>query len=192
MTDTLLATGLLATRIELWTVAADARGIWVLHGGAVYSEPLRQAANPLLNPEVAHRTVGELLEGLGAERQVRLIHSTSWRATADGILLTYVAVLGGHGQLAGHGPFEWVRDVWRDAIPLSPRLLKLVCNPVPHGATERPVARDIEVLTHGVRHFKMLLRTDATAAAALDDYWRFHLGDPQITETFAGLYQHTL
>ena len=174
----------LAVRVEVWPVAADRFGIWLVspEGDAWRSDLLRADNEP-------HRAVQQVLRehpeqrhaAGGAADSVRLLHSPSWRMDRDAVVLTYVAVLGGHGS------HEYVRDVWPDARPISHELTDAVGKPFPHGPIEPPTPRYIDVLLHGIRHLRFLLDTDDSARAELDDYWQLHLYN--LHPALAGMYR---
>lgn len=193
----------MGVRVEVWPVAADPAGIWLLteDGDAWRSGPIQAGSEP-------HREVTELIRLHGEQRAIALLHSTSWRVDTgvtggveDALVLTYIAVLGSHGR-AGlryadergpanlHGDFEYVRELWPWARPLSLRLVEQVGRPPYHAADAPPAPRHIDVLMHAVRHLRFLLDTDVSAKAALDDHWRMHLGD--LRPSLAGMYQHAL
>jgi len=187
-------TGRLGVQVEVWPLAADRYGIWLVspEGDAWRSDLLAADTEP-------HRAVQEVLRGhdghpaaaAGALDAVRLVHSTSWRTDRAGgdnaVVLTYVAVLGGHGLVGGGGDMEFVRDVWSDARPLTLEVSDAVGKPHNRSPIEPPTPRYIDVLMHGVRHLRFLLDTDAQATAALDDHWRDHLRN--LEPALAGMYQ---
>ncbi|MFC7650295.1 hypothetical protein ACFQX6_65735 [Streptosporangium lutulentum] len=166
----------LGVKVEVWPVAADKFGIWLVspEGDAWRSEPITSDTEP-------HKTVEHLLDARHEFNRVRLLHSTSWRTEQDSIVLTYIAVLGGHGS------HEYVPDIWPQARPLSLGLAEQVGKPIPHGPTEPPTPRYIDVLMHGVRHLRFLMDTDVHAKAGLDDCWQTHLY--MLQPTLAGMYQ---
>ncbi len=179
-----IARPLLSVRVEVWPVAADESGIWLVspEGDAWQSDVIEADTEP-------HRAVNDLLRTKpgyrnaagGALDAVQLLHSTSWRADRDAVVLTYVAVLGGHGSHA------FVREAWPEARPLGPQLTDSVGKPFPHGAIEPPTPRYIDVLLHAIRHLRFLLDTDVSAQAALDEHWRQYLR--QLQPALAGMYR---
>ncbi|MQA15580.1 MAG: hypothetical protein GEV09_15865 [Pseudonocardiaceae bacterium] len=156
---------------EVWPVAADELGIWLLSGRDAWrGDRIPADSEP-------HFEVEGLLYAHRVERAA-LLHSTSWRPDGPHVVLTYMAVIGVN---------ELVRDEWPAALPVSAELLPHVGNPFPHGPTEVPVARDIDVLHHGLRHLRFLLDTDSSARDALTRWWKEHLS--QLTPTLAGMYE---
>ncbi|GAA3430386.1 hypothetical protein ACQP10_38500 (plasmid) [Streptosporangium sandarakinum] len=167
---------LLGVKVEVWPVAADQLGIWLIspEADAWRSEHITADTEP-------HKVVGRLLDDHDEFNRVRLLHSTSWRTDRDAVVLTYIAVLGGHGS------HEYVLDLWPEARPLSLGLTEAVGKPMPHGPIDPPTPRYIDVLLHAVRHLRFLLDTDTHAQAALDDLWQTHLY--KLQPALAGMYQ---
>jgi hypothetical protein len=157
--------------VEVWPVAADEIGIWLASGGDAWRSPRIPADSE------PHFEVESLLlaQGMG---DVTLLHSTSWRADGPTIVLTYIAVLPVDGL---------VRERWAGALPVSEDLLPTVGNPPPHGASEIPIPRYVDVLHHGLRHLRFLLDTDATARDALTGHWVQHL--TRLSPVLAGMYE---
>jgi len=156
--------------IECWPTAADEHGIWLVSGGDAWrSSPIPADSEP-------HFEVQLLLAGQDEHPPV-LLHSTSWRPDGPTIVLTYVAVLSCSGL---------VRDEWPAALPISAELLPTVGNPPPHGATEVPVPRYIDVLHHALRHLTFLTQSDAAAREALVGHWATHLAT--LEPALAGMY----
>ena len=78
--------GLMNVQVEVWPVAADAAGLWLLSdGGPWLSAPIPQDSDP-------HFEVEHLL-GNAAIANPPLLHSTSWRPDGPHVLLTYIAVV---------------------------------------------------------------------------------------------------
>ena len=84
-----------------------------------------------------------------------VVHSTSWRPTPDGLILTY-AVLPDPAP-----PEGTVRAVPADAEVVSS---SNAANPTP------PVVTVEHVLAHALRHLSMVARTSHTVAKAVDVY----------------------
>lgn len=160
----------MGVRLEIWALAADKFGIWLLSGPDAWRSPRIPADS---QPHFELETT--LLEhGMPAPA---LVHSTSWRHDDPHVILTYVATF----------PVDdLVRDVWPDALPVSPKLLPAVGNPPPHGAAEPPTVRYLDVLHHGVRHLAYLRGTDASARDALSGHWVTHL--ERLEPALAGMY----
>ena len=95
-------------------------------------------------------------------------------------MLTYVAIV----EYA-----ELVRDEWPDAAPVKTEVLEVVGKPLPHGPTEVPTPRYIDVLAHGLRHLRFLLDTDSESRSAIDNTWRSHL--TTFEPALSGMYEHS-
>lgn len=159
--------------VELWPVAADQEGLWLVSGRGPWRPTL-----PVPADSEPHAEVELLLRAHGiGEADVPLLHSTSWRLDAPHLLLTYLAVVRRPG---------FVRENWPGAEPISPRLLEVVGKPPTHDAAEPPLVRDLDVLAHALRHAAFLRDNDATAAAVLDEHWRTHLAT--LRPALAGMY----
>lgn len=173
----------LGVRVEVWPVAADEHAIWLV---APEADAWRSGIIPdRLESHQAARQILRAHNGYpnapgGAWDAVMLLHSTSWRADDDAVILTYVAALGGFGS------HEYVRDVWPHARPLTLTLTDTVGKPEPALPIDPPTPRYIDVLMHGVRHLAMLRDTDTAARDALDEHWVAHLG--RLQPTLAGMY----
>lgn len=157
--------------VEVWSISADACGIWLVSGGDAW----RSAAIPA--DSEPHFEVELLLAGHDAASPVCL-HSTSWRPDGPTVVLTYIAALVNSGV---------VLSQWPAALPVSADLLPVVGKPHPHGATEVPLPRYIDVLHHALHHLAYLVRTDGTVRAALPGYWAEHLAD--LESALAGMYE---
>jgi hypothetical protein len=146
--------------VEVWPVAADETRIWLVSGlGPWYSGPVMSDQEP-------HSEVEYALSQHGAVSDAVILHSTSWRVNEQSLLLTYMAVL---------RTSDPVLDTWPDANPVGLELAEHVGPTRPYRPTDPPEPRDIDVLLHGLRHLRFLSQTDATNAAALNEYWRIHL-----------------
>lgn len=146
--------------VEVWPVAADEAGIWLISGG----DALRWG--PVMADGDVHYEAETLLRGFGlALDEVPVIHSTSWRPDGPAIVLTYMAVVKADG---------YVLETWPQAAPVTAALPAAVGKAPPHAAAEVPVPRVVDVLLHGIRHLKFLAGPDGDAetAAALDANWR--------------------
>ena len=166
--------GPMATRVEVWPVAADEVGIWLVSGDDAWRPglPVMADGDPHFDVEM------ELSRHGVTEGQATLIHSTSWRVDGPSCVHTYIAVIPVDGL---------VRDQWPDALPVSLSVTQTVGKPLPHEAAEPPTPRYIDVLMHGLRHLRFLLDTDSTAAAALVDPWPTYLAE--LEPVLAGMYQ---
>ncbi|GAA1021468.1 hypothetical protein Aple_073670 [Acrocarpospora pleiomorpha] len=159
--------------VEVWPVSADPVGLWLVSGEDAWrSDAVMQDSDP-------HTAVTDLLAANNTHLDVKLLHSTSWRADEGAVVLTYVAVI---------GCSEFARDDWPNAKPISPALPDVVGKPISVEATEAPIPRYIDVLMHGLRHLQFLLQTDSTARAALCDSWRAHL--EAFRPALAGMYDY--
>lgn len=156
--------------VEVWPLAADEAGIWLLDRDAWRSAPIPADSEPHFEVEL---TMAE--HGL---HDVALLHSTSWRPDGPSVVLTYVAAV----HVAGP-----VRAEWSAAEPVPADLLPVVGNPLPHGAAEAPVPRYIDVLHHAIRHLCFLADTDAAARQALVGYWPTYL--EHLAPALAGMYE---
>lgn len=160
----------MTVRAEVWPVAADEVGIWLLSGqdawrtGAIMADSEPHAEVDL---ELATRDI-----------RAALLHSTSWRTDGTSVILTYMAVING-GSV--------VRAAWPNALPVTAGLADQVGRPPGHAPDEAPAPRYVDVLMHGLRHLKFLLDgNDATSAAAMGPLWARHL-EP-LTPALAGMY----
>jgi hypothetical protein len=168
-------TDVTTVRIEVWPISADSVGLWLISGNDAWrSGAITQDSDP-------HAAAEELLRHGDALADVKLLHSTSWRAEDSSIVLSYVAVV---------GCSEFARSKWPDAEPIDVAVLAAVGKPFPVAADQAPLPRYIDVLLHGLRHLKFLLRTDSSARAALCEMWRDHLA--VFTPALAGMYEHGL
>lgn len=168
--------------VEVWPVVADDIGLWLISG----SKPWRDG--PVLADSSVHFTVESLLRlhridprPAAEGGDCLMLHSTSWRPDGPRQWDTYIAAVR-CGDLA--------LAVWPDAKPITPDLLDEDAGrgkPPTHGATEEPVPRSLDVLFHGLGHFKDQIRKNGTTREALGDLWRTQL-EP-FEETLAGLYE---
>jgi hypothetical protein len=121
----------MATYMEVWPVAADHAGIWLLSGADAW-----RSAIPLQSDTDPQGEVELLLAGHGVTAP-QMLHSTSWRADLPRLILTYIAVIDA-------GPA--VRATWPQALPVSLDLPGAVGKPFPHGPAEAPTVRAVDVL----------------------------------------------
>jgi hypothetical protein len=162
----------MAARVEVWPVAADELGVWLVSGDDAWRPDL-----PVMADNEPHFTAEMELSRHGALEPAVLLHSTSWRVDGPAIVLTYLAVIGVEA---------YVRDAWPAARPVSLKLAQRVGKPHPHAAIDPPTPRYIDVLLHGLRHLRFLLDTDTSAADALTDSWPTHLRE--LEPALAGMY----
>lgn len=147
-------------RVEIWPVAADKVGVWLVSGEDAWrSGNVRSDSEP-------HTEVEFILGDHDALEQTSLMHSTSWRVDGPALLVTYMVVVKVPGL---------IRDSWPNALPVSLDLATAVGKPPTHSPVDPPAPRHIDVLIHGLRHLRFLLDTDVTNASALDEHWRRHL-----------------
>lgn len=144
--------------VEVWCVAADGTGIWLLDGDSWRSPNVPADDEP-------HSEVERRLAVLDAT--ARVVHSTSWRVDGSTLVVTYLAVVDVGGGLA--------LDGWPDARPVPASLFDAVGSPGWHDATSPPTVRLLDVLFHALRHLAYLVEHDDAIAAALDDHWVGHL-----------------
>jgi hypothetical protein len=163
----------MTVRVEVWPLAADPAGIWLVSGDDAWRDRL-----PVMADSEPHADVQLLLAQNNVDFHAALVHSTSWRVDGTSVVVTYIAVLRTPGL---------VLDSWPDAKPVPLELAAAVGRPPVHGPTEVPVPRYVDVLFHGLRHLRFLLDTDATSRQALDGSWRRHLG--ALTPALARMYE---
>jgi hypothetical protein len=147
-------------RLELWVMAADKTGIWLISGDDAWRTD-RVSAD-----EDAYAEIDLLAYGHAPDLALSVIHSTSWRQEASGFVLTFVAI-----AQAG----EFVQDRYPGALPITAELAAAVGPPIPHAADQPPVPRYIDVAFHAVRHLRWLRDTDRPTHDAMSADWLRHL-----------------
>lgn len=158
--------------VEVWPVAADEIGLWLLSGGEPWT------AGPVMADSSEHFEVEMLLRGNAVHLDdVIMMHSTSWRPEGPRHIDTYMTAIDA-------GPVAL--EKFPGAVPIDPGLYDEAGKPPTHGATEEPVPRWLDVVFHGLGHFKQQMRVNATHRAALGPLWRTRL-EP-FEETLAGMY----
>jgi hypothetical protein len=161
----------MAAHVEVWPLAADRTGIWLLSGGDAWrAGPIPADSDPLFEVQ--------LLAGQHDPRmQLDLIHSTSWRVDGPAVILTWVGIAEADGLAV---------EQWPHALPVTPELYEKVGRPFTHAANEPPTPRDIDVLMHAIRHLRFLRDTDDSARAVMTQAWLDHLAawEPAL----AGMY----
>ena len=176
---------LMTVSVEVWPLAADESGIWLLSNADAWRfGPVEAASDVHYEAELLLFQHGidpgdvVFLTRASEGPRVEVIHSTSWRPDGPTIVLTYMAVV----KVAGYA-----LETWPYAAPVTPSLLAAVGKAPPHGAAEVPVPRVVDVLLHGLRHLRFLLDYDAETATALDKNWRRHLGplEPALASMFS-------
>lgn len=164
----------LHVHVEVWPVAADEVGLWLLSGADAWrSGPISHDLGP--RDEVEHVLVEN-----DVDQRLRLIHSTSWRAEPGHVMLTYIAAIDVPAL---------VRDDWTEAVPISPQLASSVGKPSPTSPTGEPIPRYIDVLLHGLRHLRFLTFTDSPARDALVGHWNRHL--EEWAPALSGMYEES-
>jgi hypothetical protein len=165
---------LLPVRVEVWPLAADSRGIWLLSGDDAWrSAPIGANSEP-------HEAVTAVLGGYVWPRRPAVLHSTSWRADDGAVILTYVAIVPCPES-------ESVRTLFAHAMPVSLRVAQEVGRPIATDPAEAPLPRYIDVLLHAIRHLRFLVDTDAGVREAMGDVWRQHLSP--LSPVLAGMYE---
>jgi len=161
--------------VEVWPVAADEAGLWLLSDGEPWLD------GPVMADSSEHFTVDMLLRSRSiAADDLLWLHSTSWHPDGPRHVDTYLAVV----DLAGSPACE----LFPHAVPITPDLYghPEVCKPPTHGATEEPVPRELDVLFHALGHLKDQIRKNATTRGAVGEVWAARL-EP-FEETLAGMY----
>jgi hypothetical protein len=158
--------------VEVWPVAADTQGLWLLSGEDAWRY------GPVAADSDIHYEVEFLLAEHGITgADTKALHSTSWHPDGPTVVLTYMAVI---------GVGEYVFDRWPDAGPVTADLADAEGRPRTHAATEPPVPRFLDVMFHGIRHLKYLYEHDRTNAAAMGPLWAQHL--MPFESALAGMY----
>ncbi|HXJ26111.1 MAG TPA: hypothetical protein VNH17_10430 [Streptosporangiaceae bacterium] len=165
---------LMTVTVEVWPVAADEAGIWLVSGGDAWRfGPLEAASDVhyevellLFQHDIDPDDAVMFIRLPGGTPATEALHSTSWRPHGPTIVLTYMAVVKADG---------YALETWPDAAPITAELAAKVKKAPPHGAAEVPVPRVIDVPLHGLRHLRFLMDYDAETSAALDANWRRHL-----------------
>jgi hypothetical protein len=100
----------------------------------------------------------------------QVVHSTSWRRSRDGVVLTFLAVIP------------------RDLVGELPSVLVARADLARNSATAAPDRIDIgQVVEHGLRHLAWLIRDDAVVASELSDGWAAVL-EQYVPEPFRHLH----
>lgn len=156
---------------EVWPIAADRAGIWLISGDDAW----RTAAVPA--DSEPHFELEMELRSHGIRDQLAMMHSTSWRVDGPHLIVTYMAVVTAD---------DLARGIWPNARPITEALANAVGKPPAHTPTEAPAPRYIDVLVHGLRHLRFLMDTDSSNAAAMGEQMRRHL-EP-LRPALAGMY----
>jgi hypothetical protein len=149
--------------VEVWPIAADQAGIWLVSGADAWRPrlPVMADSEPWAEARLELSDHGTALDDL------LLLHQTSSRVDGPRFVTTHVAVLDVYG--------EPVRARWPEAQPVSLALAEAVGKPPTHGPTEPPSPRYVDVLYHGLRHYRLLMDLDAAASAPMPTLLRQHL-----------------
>jgi hypothetical protein len=176
----------LTVKAEVWPIAADRIGLWLLSGddawrsgvimsdSSVHWEILLLLAShdigldtPLIVPRRSTRGRVVTLHGVNNTDAGAGEQWTSWRPDPGSVIHTYIAAIEPRGEFA--------RDEWPDAKPVTQELFAKVKKPPTHGATEEPMPRWIDVMFHALRHLRWLRDNNGENAAKLGPYWHQHL-----------------
>jgi hypothetical protein len=163
----------MTVHVEVWPVAADTQGLWLLSGRDAWRSEMPVAGDASIHAEVEY-----VLDRHHAFDDTFLLHSTSWRNDDIGMVTTYIAAVRCD---------DFVRDTWPTAEPISAQLPGAVGAPLTHAAVDPPTPRFVDVLMHALRHLSWLRGTDGTVAAELDETWRRHLAE--FEPALARMYQ---
>lgn len=165
---------LMTVTVEVWPLAADEAGIWLLSGGDAWrygpvgaDSDVHYEAEWLLFREGIDPASVSFIK-IPGRPVAKVIHWTSCRPDGPTIVHTIMAVVEADG---------YVLETWPNAAPVTSALPAAVGKAPPHGAAEAPVPRVVDVLLHGLRHLKFLAgpEGDAETAAALDGNMLRHL-----------------
>lgn len=163
----------MTVHVEVWPVAADEPGIWLLSGTDAWR------SGPVMADNEPHSEVEYVLSKHDITGDATLIHSTSWRVDGPHLILTYIVVL----------PIdELAQDAWPLASPISLELINSTGKPFPYSPHMPPTPRYIDVLVHALRHLRFLLDTDTINTSVLNQYWQRHLS--ALKPALAAMYQN--
>jgi hypothetical protein len=166
---------------EVWPVAADETGLWLLNPtGPWPSEPLQEGSDP-------HAAATLELQQHGTWGDTVWLHQTSSRTDGGTQVETLLAIVRCPGL---------VRNTWPEALPITTDAAEVVGPPSSHSAIEPPAGvRFWDVLLHALRHLRYLadpaLGNDATTWAALSHEWHLHLAafEPAMAMMYAEEHQ---
>ena len=154
-------TGLKRVTAQVFPIAADRQGIWLLSG----EWPWSTAA--IAETITIHEAVQESLMQRGIPlADVPLLHQTSCMDVGPVEVNTYLAVVRCEGPVLRHFP---------QAEPASRTLAAELGPPPTHGSAEAPDPRVWDQFTHGLRHLRHLRDTNATARRDMPAPLRRHL-----------------
>lgn len=167
----------LPTVIELWPLAADEAGIWLLSGEEpLVSDPVQSDVGKYATAEQAAQRFSRL--------PLKVLHQTSARDAKNLGIETWIAIPVLDGLFIEQFP---------DAAPVTPELLEVVGRPFPHAGAQAPLNRRVDILQHALRHVAWLVGPfgDANIRAALEPWWLAHLAtlQPGLSTLYTELYQ---
>ena len=162
----------MTVRVEIWPLAADDNGIWLVSGRDAWrTGPIPADSDPLFE--------AKLLAGMhDPQMQLDLIHGTSCRVDSPSVILTHVSIARADGLVV---------EQWPGALPVTTELFEKVGKPITHAANEPPTPRDIDVLLHAVRHLRFLRDTDESAREVMTEAWLRHLSiwEPALSRMYS-------
>lgn len=168
--------GLLHVTSEVWPVAADEQGVWLLEPEwPLLSLPIVRGSNPHEASRLELQTRGLYSPGM-------VLHQTSSRTDGPAEVATFLAIIPGS---------EPVPALFSEARPVSPVLAEVAGPPPTHAPDELPVFALWHVLAHGLRELWRLRMADATLRRAMDEqspYLAEHLGSRAWQDVFAAMY----
>ena len=166
-----LAGDLMTVRVEVWALSADQKEILLINGSgdAWRSRPLLSGVDPFW-------PVKKILRKHGALGSASIIHSSSWRAEDEAIMLTFFAVI----------DCPTPKQHWPGAHSVDPLLPEIWGPAIPHAADEAPTPRYSDVLLHAIRHLKFLVDVRAPDVENLPAVWLPHLDG--LAPALAGMY----
>lgn len=181
---------LMTVTVEVWPLAADEAGIWLLSdrdawrfGPVEAASDVHYEAELLLFRHGIDPGDAVFIQLPQETPRTDVLHSTSWRPDGATIVLTYMAVVKAGG---------YVRERWPGATPVTAAFAEAFGRQEPHAATAPPVPPLSGVLLHGLRHLRFLATEegDAETAAALDVNWLRHLAP--LRPTLARMFSERL
>jgi hypothetical protein len=168
--------GLLHVTAEVWAVAADEAGLWLVSPGGPW------ASLPIVRGDGPHDAAIRELQTRGLYRRGMLVHQSSSRTDGPAQVTTWMALVPGREPVPARFP---------DARPVSPVLAEIAGPPPTHAPDELPVFALWHVLAHGLRELWRLGQTNATLRRAMDEQspsLREHLGSSAWQDVFRTMY----
>jgi hypothetical protein len=174
----------MSTWSEVWPVAADEAGIWLLTGDRLITEsPVMSDSDPWDEAKLLLAAIGVTDPGA-----LKYLHGTSCRPDRGKWVVTHVAVVETDGPALADWPF---------ALPLTPELMDHVGKPLPHGPTSAPIPRDVDVAYHAAGHLADLLARNSefralvygevgTPPTPAGPHWHQHLSvlEPKLAQMY--------